>query len=56
MLKYCSMVVDTEKQLETMPEEKRKEFADHFKLEDDPRTTRIGKFMADIWQRLCLSG
>ena len=45
MLKYRSMVVDTEKQLETMPEEKRKEFADHFKLKDDPCTTHIGKFI-----------
>ena len=45
MLKFRSMVVDAEKLLEKMPEENRKEFADHFKLKDDPRITRIGRFI-----------
>lgn len=45
MLKFRSMVIDAEKLLEKMPEENRKEFADHFKLKDDPRITRIGRFI-----------
>ena len=45
MLKFRSMVLDAEKLLEKMPEENRKEFADNFKLKDDPRITRIGKFI-----------
>ena len=45
MLKFRSMVIDAEKLLEAMPEENRKEFSDHFKLKDDPRITRIGRFI-----------
>ena len=45
MLKFRSMVIDAEELLEAMPEENRKEFADHFKLKDDPRITRIGRFI-----------
>lgn len=45
MFKFRSMVADAEKLLEKMPEENQKEFADHFKLKDDPRITRIGRFI-----------
>ena len=45
MFKFRSMVLNAEKLLEAMPEENRKEFADHFKLKDDPRITRIGRFI-----------
>ncbi len=47
-LKFRSMVVDADEQLEQILEEnleKRKEWAHSFKLKDDPRVTRLGKFL-----------
>ena len=43
--KLTSMVPDAEDLLEQMSEQEKKEFAENFKLRDDPRITRVGRFI-----------
>ena len=45
MVKLRSMRVDAERLLEQMSEEKKEEFSQNFKLKNDPRITRVGKFI-----------
>ena len=47
-LKFRTMVVDADRRLEQLLEENpelRQEWAQHFKLRNDPRITRIGRFL-----------
>lgn len=43
--KLTSMVPDAEVKLEQMSDEEKKEFAENFKLKNDPRITRVGHFL-----------
>ena len=43
--KLTSMVPDAEKLLEELPEEEKEEFAQNFKLRNDPRITKVGRFI-----------
>lgn len=43
--KLTSMVPDAEARLQQMSDEEKKEFAENFKLKDDPRITRVGHFL-----------
>ena len=43
--KLTSMVPDAESLLKTLTEKQQKEFAENFKIEDDPRVTRVGRFI-----------
>ena len=48
MYKYRTMIVGAEKELDKMLEQKeeiRKEYAKNKKIKDDPRITKIGKFL-----------
>lgn len=43
--KFRTMVVNAQQILKNMPEEKKMEFEKNFKFEDDPRITKVGKFL-----------
>jgi lipopolysaccharide/colanic/teichoic acid biosynthesis glycosyltransferase len=43
--KFRTMVIDAQEILSNMPEEKKREFEECFKFEDDPRITKVGKFL-----------
>lgn len=43
--KFRSMVVNAEELIKTFTPEQMKEFKENFKLENDPRITKIGKFL-----------
>nr|WP_243129196.1 sugar transferase [Hathewaya massiliensis] len=43
--KFRTMVANAEELLDTLPEEQKKEFSENFKLENDPRITKIGHFL-----------
>ena len=43
--KFRTMVVNAQQILNNMPEEKKMEFEENFKFEDDPRITKVGKFL-----------
>lgn len=43
--KFRSMVMNAEELIEHFTPEQKKEYEENFKLEDDPRVTKIGKFM-----------
>lgn len=45
LLKFRSMVPNAEKLIEKFTPEQKKEFEENFKLENDPRVTKIGKFL-----------
>ncbi len=45
MVKFRSMMTNAESQIERMTEAQREEFMREFKLKDDPRITRVGKFI-----------
>ncbi len=45
VLKFRSMVKNADKMLENFTEEQKKEFKENFKLENDPRVTKFGKFL-----------
>lgn len=45
--KFRSMVIDAEKVLDNLPPEKKIEFEKNFKLKDDSRITKIGKFLRE---------
>ena len=43
--KFRSMVHNAEEILQNLNEEQKKEYAETFKLKDDPRVTKVGKFI-----------
>jgi lipopolysaccharide/colanic/teichoic acid biosynthesis glycosyltransferase len=43
--KFRTMVVNAQQILKNMPEEKKMEFEENFKFEDDPRITKVGEFL-----------
>lgn len=43
--KFRSMYQNADKMVESFTEEQKKEYAETFKLKDDPRITKIGKFI-----------
>ena len=45
LLKFRSMYVDADKMIENFTPEQKKEWEDNFKLENDPRITKLGKFL-----------
>lgn len=45
IFKFRTMVTDAEAMIDKLPLEQREEFKKNFKLEDDPRITKIGKFL-----------
>lgn len=45
IFKFRSMVINAEEMIEHFTPEQKKEYEENFKLEDDPRVTKIGKFM-----------
>lgn len=45
VLKFRSMVKDADKLIESFTDEQKAEFQKCFKLENDPRVTKIGKFL-----------
>ncbi|MGN1020629.1 MAG: sugar transferase [Aristaeellaceae bacterium] len=45
VLKFRTMVKDADQLLDGFTAAQRQEWQDHFKLEDDPRVTRIGRFL-----------
>ena len=45
LLKFRTMVVGAEEMIKNFNPEQEKEWQDNFKLENDPRITRIGKFL-----------
>lgn len=45
--KFRSMVTNAEELIENLPEEQKLEFYENFKLENDPRITRMGKFLRE---------
>lgn len=45
--KFRSMVTNAEQLIENLPEEQKLEFYENFKLENDPRITRMGKFLRE---------
>ena len=45
LLKFRSMVPDAEELIKKFTPEQMKEFKENFKLENDPRITKIGKFL-----------
>ena len=45
LLKFRSMVPNAEELIKTFTPEQMKEFKENFKLENDPRVTKIGKFI-----------
>lgn len=45
MVKFRSMYINAEAMLEELSEEEKEEFAKNFKLKNDPRITKVGKFI-----------
>ena len=45
MVKFRSMRKNAETLLESLPDEQKKEFAENFKLQNDPRITKVGNFI-----------
>ena len=45
MVKLRSMRLDAARILAELPEEERREFAENFKLRNDPRITKVGRFI-----------
>lgn len=45
IFKFRSMVTNAEEMIKNFTPEQKKEYEENFKLEDDPRVTKIGKFM-----------
>lgn len=43
--KFRTMVINAQQILNNMPDEMKREFEKSFKLEDDPRITKVGKFL-----------
>lgn len=43
--KFRSMFANAEQMLETLSPEQKKEYAETFKLQNDPRVTKVGKFI-----------
>ncbi len=45
MYKFRSMCMNAEEKLNSLDEEQKREFSESFKLENDPRLTRVGRFI-----------
>ena len=45
--KFRTMVINAEQILKNMPDEKIKQFEENFKFENDPRITKVGKFLRE---------
>lgn len=45
IIKFRSMVVNAEELIKKFTPEQKREFEENFKLDDDPRVTKIGKFL-----------
>lgn len=45
IIKFRSMVKNADKMFDTFTDEQKKEFAENFKLENDPRVTKFGSFL-----------
>ena len=45
ILKFRSMVVNADELISELTEEQMKEYKENFKIKDDPRVTKIGKFL-----------
>ena len=45
MYKFRSMYKNSEKMIENFSEEQKREWQENFKLENDPRITKVGKFL-----------
>lgn len=45
ILKFRSMVVNADKMIDDFTEEQKKEYKENYKLENDPRVTKFGKFI-----------
>lgn len=45
MYKFRSMVPDADKKLDELPDDLKKEFEENYKITDDPRITKVGKFL-----------
>lgn len=45
MYKFRSMVTDADKLIERFTPEQKREYEQNYKLENDPRITRVGKFL-----------
>ena len=45
MYKFRSMVVDADKKLGELPDEMQEEYEENYKISDDPRVTKIGRFL-----------
>jgi lipopolysaccharide/colanic/teichoic acid biosynthesis glycosyltransferase len=43
--KFRTMVINAEQILKNMPDEKKREFEKSFKFENDPRITKVGRFL-----------
>lgn len=43
--KFRTMVINAEELLKSLPQEQKEEFAKNFKLENDPRITKVGNFL-----------
>lgn len=43
--KFRTMIDNAEEEIKNFTEEQKKEFAENFKLENDPRVTRVGKIL-----------
>lgn len=47
MYKFRSMVCDADKLFETLPDEMKQEFEESYKITNDPRITKVGKFLRE---------
>ena len=45
MYKFRSMVPDADQKLDELSDEMKKEYEENYKITDDPRITRVGKFL-----------
>lgn len=45
MYKFRSMVTDADKMIESFTPEQKREYEQNYKLDNDPRITRVGKFL-----------
>lgn len=48
LYKFRSMVTNSQEMLENFTDEQKKEFEKNFKLDDDPRITRVGKIIRKL--------